>query len=211
MNEIEKLAKIIWDYHHLHQPLAKADAILALGSHDIRVAEYAADLFLKNYAPTMIFSGGLGKLTKDWTKTEAEIFSDVAIQKGVPAKEVLLETKSSNTGENILFTKQLLENKNLKFKKIIVVHKPYMERRTYATFKKVWPDQEIIVSSPDISFENYLDHARSRQETISVMVRDLEKIKTYAELGFQIEQEIPKEVWAAYVALVESGWIINLG
>lgn len=207
MNEIENLAKIIWDYHHLHQPLERADAILVLGSHDVRVAEYGADLFLKNYAPVMIFSGGLGKLTKDWTKTEAEIFSAIAIQAGVPAEKILLETKSSNTGENILFTKQLLESKGLGLKKIIVVHKPYMERRTYAAFKKVWPDQEIIVTSPTVSFENYLDHARDRKETISVMVRDLAKIKTYAERGYQIKQEIPKEVWDAYEELVAAGYV----
>ena len=206
MNEVEKLAKIIWDYHHLHQTLVKADAILVLGSHDVRVAEYAADLFLQNYAPLIIFSGGLGKLTKDWTKTEAEIFSSIAIEKGVPTEKIFLETKSSNTGENILFTKQLLESKDLRFNKIIVVHKPYMERRTYATFKKVWPDQEIIVTSPTVSFEDYLDHARNRQETISVMVRDLGKIKTYATLGFQIKQEIPKEVWDAYQALMAAGY-----
>ena len=35
------LAKKLWDYHHTNHTLEKADCILALGSHDLRVAERA--------------------------------------------------------------------------------------------------------------------------------------------------------------------------
>ena len=36
--------------------------------------------------------------------------------------------------ENIRFSKQLLQNKTLPHSKLILVPKPYMERRTFATF-----------------------------------------------------------------------------
>lgn len=55
MTEVDKLAKIIWNYHHLNHRLEKTDCIFVLGSHDTRVAEYAADLFLKGYAPPISF------------------------------------------------------------------------------------------------------------------------------------------------------------
>lgn len=42
---IYRSAKIVWDYHLLHQPLVKSDCLFVLCSNDIRVAEHAAQLF----------------------------------------------------------------------------------------------------------------------------------------------------------------------
>ena len=42
-----KYAKILWDYHHMNQVLQVAECILALGSHDVHVAERASELFLE--------------------------------------------------------------------------------------------------------------------------------------------------------------------
>ena len=50
-----------WSTIIAHEP---SDLILVLGSHDTRVAERGAELFLNNYAPLILFSGGLGNLTK---------------------------------------------------------------------------------------------------------------------------------------------------
>ena len=92
---IYQLAQIIWDYHHLNHSLQKSDIILALGSNDIRVAEFAADLYLQGFAPLLMFSGNVGALTKDqFTKPEAEVFADIARQKGVPDEAILLEPES---------------------------------------------------------------------------------------------------------------------
>jgi uncharacterized SAM-binding protein YcdF (DUF218 family) len=139
-NKTLDLAKKLWDYHHMHHALEKADCILVLGSHDLRVAECAAQLYFGGWAPMIIFSGGLGNFTKDmWTETEADLFAAIAMSMGVPAEAIFVENKSTNTGENILFTQQLLTQKNLDPQSFIVVQKPYMERRSYATFKKHWP------------------------------------------------------------------------
>lgn len=125
---------------------------------------------------------------------------------GVPKKKVLIENKSTNTGENILFTQKLLKEKKLDPQTFIVVQKPYMERRTYATFKKVWPEKEIIVTSPQISFEDYPNEKISKEDVINIMVGDLQRIKLYPKKGFQIPQKIPSSVWAAYEQLVELGY-----
>jgi len=136
--EIIKLAKILWDYHHMQHTLKKCDCILVLGSHDLRVAERGAELYLQGYAPLVIFSGGLGRLTNGmWTETEADQFAQIAIEKGVPKEAILIENKSTNTGENILFTQQLLAQHRLNPQSFIVVQKPYMERRSYATLKNI--------------------------------------------------------------------------
>ena len=201
------LAKKLWDYHHVNNKIEKADCILVLGSHDTRVAERAADLYLAGCAPVIIFSGGLGRLTEGlWTESEADLFAKIAMQRGVPKEAIFIENKSTNTGENILLTQQLLLKNHLHPESFIVVQKPYMERRSFATFKKHWPDKEVLVTSPQISFEDYPTEEIPLKQVINIMVGDLQRIKLYAEKGFQVYQEIPSDVWQAYEKLVEAGY-----
>jgi uncharacterized SAM-binding protein YcdF (DUF218 family) len=191
----------------MHHPIEKADCILVLGSHDLRVADRAAQLYFEGWAPLIIFSGGLGNLTKDmWTETEADQFAAIAIKTGVPKEAILVENKSTNTGENILFTQQLLAQNSLDPGSFIVVQKPYMERRSYATFKKHWPDKKLVVTSPQISFEAYPTEQIPLERVINIMVGDLQRIKFYPEKGFQVFQEIPADVWQAYEQLVAFGF-----
>ncbi|CAF1499279.1 unnamed protein product, partial [Didymodactylos carnosus] len=176
------------------------------GSHDLRVAEYAAELYLQGWAPLLIFSGGTGVLTKDWQESEADRFAQIARDKGVPSSAILIENKSTNTGENILFTQELLIKYKLSPQTFIVVQKPYMERRSYATFKRHWPDRNIIVTSPKLSLEEYPCNEISMENMINFMVGDLQRIKIYPEKGFQIYQEIPVNVWNACKRLIELGF-----
>ena len=205
--ELITAARKIWDYHHISNTLEKTDCILVLGSHDLRVAERGAALYLGKWAPLLIFSGGLGNFTREiWTEKEADKFASIAIQMGVPAEAILLENKSTNTGENILFTRQLLAEKKLNPDSFILVQKPYMERRSYATFRKHWPDKKLIVTSPQISFEEYPTEEIPLEKIINIMIGDLQRIKIYPDLGFQIYQEIPQNVSEAYELLVNAGF-----
>lgn len=205
--EILSLGKKLWDYHLLNNRLEKVDCILALGSHDLRVPERAADLYLEGFAPLLIMSGGLGNFTQEiWSEKEADKFATVAIEKGVPPEAILIENNSTNTGENILFTQKLLKEKGLDPQSFIVVQKPYMERRSYATFKKHWPDKKLLVTSPEISFEEYPNEEIPMERVINIMAGDLQRIKLYPEKGFQVYQEIPEEVWYAFERLVDLGF-----
>ena len=201
------LARVLWDYHHMHHALERSDCIFALGSHDLRVADRAAELYLQGWAPLVIMSGGLGNVTKDvWTEHEADQFARIAVDKGVPAKAILIENKSTNTGENIVFTRKLLDQENIDPQSFILVQKPYMERRTLATFQKQWPGKKMLVTSPQISFEDYPTKEISMERVINIMVGDLQRIRYYPEKGFQIYQEIPDAVWNAFEELVEAGY-----
>ncbi len=210
-SEVFRLAEKIWHYHQLKHRLARADAILVLCSHDLSVSERGAQLFLENWAPLLIFSGGFGAITKRmWTLPEANTFAEIAIRAGVPEEKILIENKSTNTAENILFTRSLLAEKQINPQHIILVQKPYMERRSYATFRKLWPEKRVTVTSPQVSFADYLDRYSSpelsRDFVVSIMVGDLQRIRLYAERGFQIPQPIPDEVSSAYHQLVAAGY-----
>jgi uncharacterized SAM-binding protein YcdF (DUF218 family) len=206
-DHVLSLAQTLWEYHHMQHTLQKADCILTLGSHDTRVAERAAELYLEGWAPLMIFSGGLGRLTQDmWTDTEAERFARIAQAMGVPEEVILIENRSTNTGENITFTQQLLKEAGIEAHSFIVVQKPYMERRSYATFKKHWPDKQLVVTSPQLSFTAYATDEIPLEKVIHIMVGDMQRIKIYPAKGFQIEQPIPDNVWQAYEELVALGF-----
>jgi uncharacterized SAM-binding protein YcdF (DUF218 family) len=204
-------AQILWDFLHMNQPLHKADCILALGSHDVRVAHRSAELFLQDWAPLLIFSGGLGRLTSGaWSQTEAEKFAAIAMQRGVPAQSILIENRSTNTGDNILFSRALLKEKGVDPESFILVQKPYAERRTFATFKKLWPEKRVLVTSQRITFEEYPNDEIPLEKVIDIMVGDLQRIKVYPAKGFQVYQRIPDKVWKAYEELVRLGFTRQL-
>lgn len=205
--QAKQLAIKVCEYLKMHHDLEKSDCIFVLGSFDDRVANRGAELYLQGLAPLLIFSGGMVNFAKDnWGKSEAEHFADIAMQMGVPEKDIIIENKSSNTGENIIFTKKLLKDKSIDPQSFIVVQKPYMERRAYATFKNYWPNKKVLITSPQLSFEDYPSPGIDMQYIIETIVGDLQRVKVYADTGFQIFQEIPDDVWKAYEELVKLGY-----
>lgn len=207
---INELAELIWDYHLMHHQLQKADCIFALGCHDEGVAIHAADLFNEGWARWLVISGGVlfdGNESAIAKKvTEAEYFRDIAISKGVPKEKIIIENKATNTGENFQFTEELLNQLGHSFQKFILVQKPYMERRTYATGMAQWKNKQLILTSEKISFQDYQQKGIPKDRIINTMIGDLQRIKLYPSRGFQIHQEISANVWEAFEELVAYGF-----
>lgn len=214
----QRAVEAIWAYHHVNHALpAKASAIVCLGSNDPRVAERAADLFLQGRAPLLLFSGGEGALTKGLYGglSEAAYFAQIATARGVPAGAILTEGASTNTGENIRFSRALLEARGVAPDSLILVQKPFMERRTLATFLAQWgapPLPAFFVTSPQIPLREYARDAQglALRDVIEVMAGDLQRIAVYPKRGFQAFQEIPVEVWAALKLLAREGYTRHL-
>ena len=84
--------ELIYDFLSSPGPVPDhADVIIALGTHDLRVADYAAEIFLSGRAPLLICSGGLGKVTGSlFTRPEAELFMERCCSLGVPPENILL-------------------------------------------------------------------------------------------------------------------------
>lgn len=204
MKDIE-LIQILWDYMKMNHKIRNADCIIGLGTIDINVANVASELYLKGYANKLIFSGGLGKITRKlWNETEAEKFAKIAIQRGVPSNNIYLEKESTNTGDNFRFSKKLIENLKLDIKSCIIVCKPYDEKRAYATFKKIMPEYDGIVYSENISCEEY--YQKYGNEWVHILVGDIQRMKIFYEKGWQIKMDIPQNVWKAYETLVRKGY-----
>lgn len=210
MNEI-KLIQILWDYMRMNQKLEKSDCIIVLGSVDTSVVDVAVELYFKGYADKIIFAGGLGKIThKLWNEPEAIKFAKKAIELGVPKDKIYTESESTNTGDNFRFTRRLIEQNKLDISSCIIVSKPYDEKRVYASFSKIMPEYKGIITSKEIECVEYYKQNQNsiagENEWVHVLVGDIQRMKLFAEKGWQIEVEIPDEVWDAYDQLIKLGY-----
>lgn len=206
-----ELAKILWDYMHLNQKPEQADVIVGFGCYDEDIPRRCAELYHAGYAPYVAFSGGLGRNTdKLWTKSEAERFAAIAMAEGVPEDRIILENKSTNSAENLLFTPKVLAEHGVKADKIIAVHKTYMERRLWSAMQVYWPGVQAVYTSPQVTLEEHIAHAErigmTAHGVIETIVGDIQRMELYAHKGYQVPVEIPDEVWDAYRRLVKLGF-----
>jgi uncharacterized SAM-binding protein YcdF (DUF218 family) len=201
---------VAWDYMRLvHEP-RPADAILTLGSFDPKAAVHAARLWRAGLAPVIIMSGGIahrgGLLETGWDKSEARVFADVAMGEGVPDEAILLDEQAQNTGHNFTYGRAVARVAGLDPHKILVVAKPYMTRRGFATGRKVWPEVKLVMQCEDIAMADYFAREPDPERTLLALVGDLHRIMVYPELGFSIVQDVPPAVHRALHALVAGGY-----
>ena len=209
--EVLATLRVVWNSLYDCDQLEKSDAILAFGCADPMVAQRAARLYLEGYAPYLVFSGGLGKGTEGrLQKSEAEHYADIAAGLGVPKDRMILETKSTNTGENLRFTHALLRHQNIR--QAIVVHQPNMGKRIRATLAKQWPDPKtrFLIAPADRSLEAYLKRLSEcgvdEFEMVSNIVGDFQRMDVYARLGYQTPVQMPDEAWKAFEQMKVFGY-----
>ena len=210
MDFLEPL-QTVWDYLGMHQTPEQADVIVGFGNFNTNIARRAAELYRQGLAPVVLFTGGLGRNTEGLLpEPEAVRFARVAMECGVPETAILLEPESTNTAENILFTRRLLEQRGIPHERILGVHQPFMERRVTAAMGVYWPEQAFRVTSPQVSITDYLADAKKQGVTenaaVSVIVGDFQRMDLYAKKGYQTPQYIPPEAWEAFHALVAMGF-----
>ncbi len=212
--EALRLARIIWDYHQLrHEPIP-GGAIVALGTNDLRVAGFAADLYLRGYGSTLLCTGGFAHqndlLATPWEKTEAEMYADIAVRRGVPRDRILLEPRAMNTAENLRFSRELLAERGLHPRNIVLAVKPFMQRRTWATMAVEWPEMPATLASPEMTLEEYFTPELAPEKIVNILMGDLQRIWVYARRGWSAPQRIPAAVLDAYQCLRALGFTRHL-
>ena len=203
--------QVLWDYLGMHQSPQQADCIVGFGNFNTNIARRAAELYHQGYAPKILFTGGLGRNTEGLLpEPEAVRFAKTAMECGVLECDIILEDKSRNTAENILFTREKLQSLGLPHNHILGVHQPFMERRIAAAMGVYWPELRFTVTSPQVTIPEYLADAEKQGITenaaISVIVGDFQRMDRYAQKGWQLPQQIPEEAWEAFRALVALGY-----
>lgn len=209
--EFYKPLSVLWQFLKFPCELKKADCIIGFGNYNCDIALRAAELFRLGYAERILFSGGLGRNTLGLQSiTEADRFAKTAINDGISKEKILIENRSSNTAENISFTRKLLKDNGIDAKTLIIVHQPFMERRIKATFDIYWPDAEIMTTSFECDIDTFFEHAVrygvTEKMVVDEVVGDFQRMELYADKGWQSRQNIPQEAWDAYNELVKMGY-----
>ena len=193
--------------HELHP----CDVGVGLGSHDLGVAIMAVRLFHQGIFPRIVFTGANAPTTVErFPRGEAVHYGEYAVENGVPSDSVLIEPAATNTSENITLTRELLTKNDIRPNSVVLMSRPYQQRRAYATCKKVWPEVEVLCASLPLPLDEYVTSIGDARKVIDMLVGDTQRIEAYAEAGFAIPQEIPHGIKAAFRRLVAAGYTSRL-
>ncbi|MFJ2178803.1 YdcF family protein [Streptomyces sp. NPDC087851] len=204
-------ARRLWDFHQMHHELKPCSVAVGLGSHDLGVADTTVGFYRRGMMPLIVFTGATSRTTQErMPRGEAVHYRERALELGVPSAAVLVEPRARNTGENIRFSRATLEEAHIDVSSVLLISKPYEERRAYATARKLWPGVEIVSASTPMTFEEYVDSIGDARLVVDMLVGALQRLLVYPEHGFMISQTVPADVMTAYERLCRQGFTSRL-
>lgn len=206
-DDVLRDATLIWNYHQMHHSLRHCSAAIALGSHDLGVATFTTDLFRRGLFPLVVFTGANSPTTRGkFPRGEAVHYREHAMGLGVPDAAIMVEPHATNTGQNIVLSRDALARAGVDVESVLIVSKPYMERRAYATCRKEWPRVATVCASEPQSMQDYIDHIGDARLVVDMLVGDLQRVIEYPQLGYAIAQDVPADVMRAYDCLLDRGF-----
>lgn len=203
----------LWDYNRLDDDVRPVSVGIGLGSHDLSVATYTADLYHKGIFPLIVFTGANAPTTKArFPRGEAVHYREHAIGRGVPDSAILVEPKATNTGDNIDFTRNLLQENGLldDIRSVMLISRPYQQRRSWAICRKRWPGVDVLCSSAPVPLDDYIQTIGDADRVINMLVGDTQRLWVYPAKGWAAEVPVPQEVRQAYARLVDAGYTSRL-
>lgn len=204
-------AELIWDYHQMGHDVRPCEVAIGLGSHDLGVAVHAVELYRAGLFPVVVFTGATSPTTRErFPRGEAVHYQEHAMELGVPAEAILVEARATNTGANVTLSREVLADAGLHPISALLICKPYMQRRAFATAGKLWPELEVVCASEPLSLPDYVKSIGDENLVIDMLVGDLQRVIEYPKLGFAIEQNVPLLVESAYSRLVGRGFTSRL-
>lgn len=191
--------KAVGDYMLVETPLAMADVCLVFGnrSHPDHLAEEAADLYHRGYFDLVVVSGGPAT---DDGRSEAVRMRDVLRARGVPEFRILVEDRAQNSGENVVFSMALLDEKRglANIGSVLAIGHLHASRRFLMTLEKHWPGVvKMFTAGNCYGVEKDLWHTHA--DFKEGVLREHEKIQEYTARGLicEIDLEQVKQSAAA--------------
>ncbi|MFJ9365429.1 YdcF family protein [Nocardia sp. NPDC101769] len=207
--ELRSDVETLWEYSQMHHVLRPVDVGIGLGSHDPGVATYTAELYHEGMFPLVVFTGANAPGTIDkFPRGEAVHFRETALELGVPDDAILVEPKATNTGENIDFTRSLFDSRPElgPVQSVMLICRPYQQRRSYAICRKRWPEVDVICGSRPLPLDDYIETIGDVDRVINMLVGDTQRIWVYPANGWAVDQVVPSDVQEAFAHLVDAGF-----
>jgi hypothetical protein len=210
--EVIEQANLVWDFLRINDSLRPADVTVVLSCYDEEVNGVATSLVAgdaeEKYGKYVVASGGYGRLSEVDHMTEARQFYEQAIAHGISPERIKLEESSTNTGENLMFTRdQLLHDLNLDPETVLLVTPPFQAQRAKAAGQLLWPGRDFVMVSPDIPLMEYRRHKISRSDLIANVLGEVRRLTNPEYIGkYQAEVEVPSEILDSYEFLRNEGY-----
>ena len=173
--------------HLITTPIKPADLLFVFGTREDvgRRVDEAFRLWREGFFRWTIVSGGV---TPGSSLSECEIIKTEMVARGIPPERILEEHRSSNTGENVIFSLPIIDAalglKNIG--SVICLGNTWTARRYPMTLQRHWPEVEKML----ITVDNF-DTPRARWHTDpdfrARVLNEWDKIEPYKARGFIAE------------------------
>jgi uncharacterized SAM-binding protein YcdF (DUF218 family) len=148
------------------------------------LAAHVMTLFSAQQFERLIVSGGS---TRGVERPEAMEIAEKLCSCGFPGERLILECRATNTAENVILSRQLLQGTG---PDLLLVGKLYAKRRYLMTMRQHWPEVARFTCSTinyfDVSREEWWKHPDLRYR----IFEEARKIPKYLAAGFISEVHI---------------------
>jgi len=197
----------LWRFHRIDDELRPVDVAVGLGSHDGGVAVHTAELYHRGLFPVVVFTGANAPTTVErFPRGEAVHFREIALEHGVPDEAIRIETRATNTVQNIDHTRTLLAAEGITPRSVLIVSRPYQQRRAQAIAAHRWPDVDILCTGAPQDLATYVQHIGEPDRVATMLVGDTQRLDLQGRSGEIAPQQIPADVHAAYQRLIDAGY-----
>lgn len=184
-----------------------ADVLLCCGSQEFyrSIAETAADIYHNNNGVNHVIVSGQPTVELLGV-SEACAMQNLLIAGGVPANKILVEDRATNSQENVLFSKRLLEAHYPEqyHASVMGVGRRSSAYRFMATLVENWPNANIYFKAAN-DFDNVCPSCWDQDPTISKYIwKEVEKVVKYADAGF-ISKDFANAVSSICSQAIDSG------
>ena len=170
--------------HLIDTPLKPADLLFVFGTREDvgRRVDEAARLWREGMFRWSIVSGGV---TPGSALSECGIIKAAMVARGIPPERILEEHRSTNTGENVIFSLPILESalglNNIH--SVICLGNTWTARRYPMTLQRHWPEVEKMLITVD-SFDTPRSRWHTDPEFRRRVLAEWDKIEPYKARGF---------------------------
>lgn len=172
----------------------KVDCIIVLGS--IKASQYripiAAEAYHEKRASRLLLCGGKVREFSEGTMTEAEHMYKRAIELGVKPEDIIMESSSQNTVENILGA--LMELQRVfwlnRVKKVLLITTTYHMRRSLAAARYLFPKHIEVLPCPaddnNTRRDNWMSSKEGRERALAEVLNIITCVKNGVFPDFEI-------------------------
>ncbi|QDY68621.1 YdcF family protein [Qingshengfaniella alkalisoli] len=168
----------------IETPLKPVDLCIVFGTRngEEAFADEVARLWRRRLFRSLLITGGP---TQGVSRSEATILHDLIRERGVPVEDAMLEHHATNTGENVIYSLPVIEQRLglATVRSVIAVGKFWTSARYLMTLQRHWPSVTKMLASVHfhpVPRDCWMQHDLVREK----VVEEWHKLARYKALGY---------------------------